>query len=65
MGSFGYGYQTWILPGPTRQFFLRGLRGQAVFVDAKSKSVLVHTAAVDIIGAVMEELLALWSAVAK
>ncbi len=30
---FGYGYQTWILPGHERQFVLRGLRGQAVFVD--------------------------------
>jgi CubicO group peptidase (beta-lactamase class C family) len=63
MGTFGYGYQTWILPGPTRQFFLRGLRGQALFVDPKSKSVLVHTAAADISGGVLEELLALWSAV--
>ena len=27
--SYGYGYQTWILPGPDRQFALRGLRGQA------------------------------------
>src|SRR2546422_1775901 len=32
---FGYGYQTWILPGKERQFMLWGLRGQGVFVDPK------------------------------
>jgi CubicO group peptidase (beta-lactamase class C family) len=63
MGVFGYGYQTWILPGPARQFFLRGLRDQAVFVDPKSKSVLVHTAAGEIGASALWELLALWSAV--
>jgi len=42
---FGYGYQTWILPGGERQFMLQGLRGQGVFVDPKSKLVMVHTAA--------------------
>jgi len=42
---FGYGYQTWILPGAVRQFMLRGLRGQGVFVDPASKLVMVHTAA--------------------
>jgi CubicO group peptidase (beta-lactamase class C family) len=41
----GYGYQTWILPGKERQFMLRGLRGQGVFVDPKAKLVMVHTAA--------------------
>lgn len=25
---FGYGYQTWILPGKQREFMLRGLRGK-------------------------------------
>lgn len=42
---FGYGYQTWILPGEERRFLLRGLRGQLVCVDPTSKVVIVHTAA--------------------
>jgi CubicO group peptidase (beta-lactamase class C family) len=61
---FGYGYQTWILPGPERQFALRGLRGQAVFVDPKSKLVMVHTAARDV-GDAGREMLPLWLAIAK
>lgn len=40
----GYGYQTWILPASGRQFALLGVRGQAIFVEPKSKLVLVHTA---------------------
>jgi CubicO group peptidase (beta-lactamase class C family) len=63
-GFFGYGYQTWIVPGPERQFVLRGLRGQAVFVDPKSKLVLVHTAARNV-GDPGSELLALWFGVVK
>jgi len=46
--SLGYGYQTWILPGPERRFALLGLRGQAILVDPKSKLVMVHTAAREI-----------------
>jgi CubicO group peptidase (beta-lactamase class C family) len=57
--SFGYGYQTWILPGAERQFALRGLRGQAVFVDSKSKLVMVHTAARDV-GDSGREIMSLW-----
>jgi len=41
---FGYGYQTWILPGERRVFALLGVRGQAIYVDPASKLVLVHTA---------------------
>jgi CubicO group peptidase (beta-lactamase class C family) len=55
----GYGYQTWILPGNQRQFMLRGLRGQGVFVDPKSKLVMVHTAAGDV-GDYLMVMLALW-----
>ena len=40
----GYGYQTWLLPGPRRQFALLGVHGQAVLVDPEAKLVLVHTA---------------------
>ncbi|TMH26159.1 MAG: serine hydrolase, partial [Betaproteobacteria bacterium] len=46
--SLGYGYQTWILPGKERQFMLWGLRMQFIFVEPKSKLVMVHTAAGDI-----------------
>jgi CubicO group peptidase (beta-lactamase class C family) len=56
---FGYGYQTWILPGQERQFVMQGLRGQAVFVDPKSKLVMVHTAARDI-GDAGTEMMPLW-----
>jgi CubicO group peptidase (beta-lactamase class C family) len=41
---WGYGYQTWLLPEPGRMFALRGIHGQAIFVDPASKLVLVHTA---------------------
>jgi CubicO group peptidase (beta-lactamase class C family) len=61
----GYGYQTWIVPGPERQFMLRGLRGQAVLVDPKSKIVMVHTAAGAVGGPGLGEIIALWSAVVK
>ena len=61
---FGYGYQTWILSGNQRQFVLRGLRGQAVFVDPKSKLVMVHTAAREIADPGME-LIQLWSGVVQ
>jgi CubicO group peptidase (beta-lactamase class C family) len=61
----GYGYQTWIVPGPERQFMLRGLRGQAILVDPKSKIVMVHTAAGAIGGPGLGEIIALWSGVVK
>jgi CubicO group peptidase (beta-lactamase class C family) len=61
-GLFGYGYQTWILGGERRQFALRGVRGQAIFIDPESKVVLVHTAAGEI-GSPVGELVKLWSCV--
>ena len=63
-GLFGYGYQTWILGGTRRQFALRGIRGQFVFVDPASKVVMVHTAAGEI-GAPVAELVSLWSRVVE
>jgi hypothetical protein len=51
----------WLLSGPDRQFSLRGLRGQFVFVDPGSKLVLVQTAAREV-GFPEEELFALWAA---
>ncbi len=45
---WGYGYQTWLFPGAGREFGLRGVRGQAIFVDPRTKIVMVHTSAFDI-----------------
>ena len=42
--GFGYGYQTWILPGEPRMFSLWGVRGQRIFVDPRSKLIMVKTA---------------------
>jgi CubicO group peptidase (beta-lactamase class C family) len=39
----GYGYQTWLIDREGR-FALLGIRGQAVFVDPRTKLVVVHTA---------------------
>jgi len=41
---FGYGYQTWIVPGERRMFALLGVRGQVIYVDPTSHLVMVHTA---------------------
>jgi CubicO group peptidase (beta-lactamase class C family) len=41
----GYGYQTWLIDPGKRYFALLGVRGQAVFVDPETKTVVVHTAA--------------------
>jgi CubicO group peptidase (beta-lactamase class C family) len=42
--SSGYGYQVWLLATQRPTFQLKGLRGQFVFVDPLSKTVLVQTA---------------------
>lgn len=42
--GLGYGYQTWIVPGPRRMFALPGVRGQAIYIDPTSRIVMVHTA---------------------
>jgi CubicO group peptidase (beta-lactamase class C family) len=44
---YGYGYQTWIFPGPRRMFVLLGANGQRIFVDPQSKLVLVQTAVME------------------
>ena len=41
---FGYGLQTWLLPGSHRRFVLLGIYGQAIFVDPELKLVMVHMA---------------------
>src|SRR5207249_3994234 len=40
----GYGYQTWLIDPREPYFALLGIRGQAIYVDPKSKLVIVHTA---------------------
>ena len=40
----GYGYQTWLIDPSKRYFAMLGVRGQAVFVDPDTKTVVVHTA---------------------
>jgi hypothetical protein len=50
----------WLLSGPGRQFSLRGVWGQFVFVDPGPKLVLVQTAARGV-GFQDEELFALWA----
>jgi CubicO group peptidase (beta-lactamase class C family) len=59
--TYGYGYQVWLLPGKERQFALRGLRGQAIFVDPGTKTVMVQTAVLPTHSDAV--LLALWSGV--
>ncbi len=41
---YGYGFQTWLLPGSDRRFALLGVYGQAIYVDPALKLVMVHTA---------------------
>ena len=63
-GSFaGYGYQTWILSG-NGEFALRGIRSQYLFIDPKSKLVMVHTAA-GRVGEPAGDVLSLWRSVTR
>lgn len=41
---YGYGFQTWLLPGEARRFVLLGVYGQAIYVDPQSKLTMVHLA---------------------
>ena len=63
----GYGYQTWILPGQRRTFMLWGAHGQRIYVDPRSKLVMVNTAVskpgLDL--GSRQELGALWSALVR
>jgi CubicO group peptidase (beta-lactamase class C family) len=61
---FGYGYQTWIIPGERRMFALLGVHGQAIYVDPASKLVLVHTAVRKLpVDPGTDELHALWAGI--
>ena len=61
----GYGYQTWIVDEKERQFMLRGLRGQAIYVAPKSKLVMVHTAAGNVGESGTGETMSLWFGVVE
>jgi CubicO group peptidase (beta-lactamase class C family) len=57
---FGYGYQTWIFPGPRRMFALLGSHGQAIYVDPSRRLVMVHTAVSRQAADLNAEAVALW-----
>ena len=62
----GYGYQTWILPGERRTFMLWGAQGQRIYVDPRSKLVMVNTAAQEGFDPpALQEMGALWSALVR
>lgn len=66
----GYGYQIWLLPGKGKQFYLRGVHGQSIYIQADSGLVMVHTAAFSQPSARMDsapydEMLSLWRGVVK
>jgi CubicO group peptidase (beta-lactamase class C family) len=61
--GFGYGYQTWIVPGERRMFALIGVHGQAIYVDPASRLVMVHTAVRERADDPNEETIALWRSV--
>jgi CubicO group peptidase (beta-lactamase class C family) len=63
----GYGYQTWILPGERRVFMLWGAHGQRIYVDPRSKLVIVHTAVHKLGPGLppLQEIGALWSALVR
>jgi len=41
----GYGYQTWVTHRTEPRFAALGIHGQAIYIDPKSRIVVVHTAA--------------------
>lgn len=66
----GYGYQVWLLPGAGRQFWLRGIHGQSIYVQADTGLVMIHTAAFPQASSRMDsapydEMLSLWQGVVK
>lgn len=68
MPYYGYGYQIWLFPGSRRMFVFRGANSQYVFVDPRSKLVLVQTAVRSEGDASVNgksETLALWLALVK
>jgi CubicO group peptidase (beta-lactamase class C family) len=62
---YGYGYQTWILPGDRRMFAALGAYGQAIFVDPTSRLVMVHTSVSREPAELLAEARALWRGVTE
>ena len=63
---WGYGYLTWLFPGPHRMFWMDGLSGQHIIVDPTTHLVLVQTAVQpDTPFLARSEVLDLWNAVLK
>jgi CubicO group peptidase (beta-lactamase class C family) len=62
---YGYGYQTWILPGDRRMFAAIGAHGQAIFVDPASRLVMVHTSVSKEPADLLVEARALWRGVVE
>ncbi len=62
---YGYGYQTWILPGDRRMFAALGAHGQAIFVDPASRLVMVHTSVSKEPADLLAEARALWRGVTE
>jgi len=61
-----YGYQTWIFPGERRMFILWGAHGQRIYVDPRSKLVMVNTAVQEGFDPpALREMNALWSALVR
>jgi CubicO group peptidase (beta-lactamase class C family) len=62
----GYGYQTWILPGERRTFMLWGAGGLRIYVDPRSKLIMVNTAVQEGFDPpALQEMGALWSALVR
>jgi CubicO group peptidase (beta-lactamase class C family) len=62
----GYGYQTWIIPSERRMFVLWGGNGQLIYVDPRSKLVMVNTAVQELSAPnALREAGALWSALVR
>src|SRR5262249_46433274 len=62
----GYGYQTWIIPNERRMFMLGGAAGQGIYVDPRSKLVMVNTAVQECYDPLaLRETNALWSALVR
>jgi CubicO group peptidase (beta-lactamase class C family) len=62
----GYGYQTWIVPGERRMFIFWGAQGQRIYVDPRSKLVMVNTAVQEGFDPpALREMNALWSALVR
>ncbi len=42
---FGYGYQWWVPPNPVEEFFAAGIYGQYIYINRRTRTVIVKTSA--------------------